>query len=253
MSRRFARIALVVALAPLALGLASCKKEEAAGADATVSDKAFPTVRAPAGKTWADVVSATPEGGYRMGNPDAPIKVIEFGALSCSHCAEFADKGFAKLRDQYVNSGRVSLELRLFMLNALDVPAALLATCGSPEAVIPLSEQFWAWQPNMFENLQKVGQPQLDAATSLPPNQRFGAIAKLSGMSDFFAARGLSLDQGAACLADAAKAEKLAAQTKTASEQYNVQGTPTFYVNGANVGSMAWEAFEPMLQRAGAR
>lgn len=253
MSRRFAKFALVTALAPLALGLASCKKEEAKGVDAVVSDKAFPNVPAPAGKTWADVVSATPEGGYRMGNPDAPIKVVEFGALSCSHCAEFAEKGFGKLRDQYVNSGRVSVELRLFMLNALDVPAALLATCGSPEAVIPLSEQFWTWQPNMFENLQKAGQPQLDAAGSLPANQRYGAVAKLAGMTDFFAARGLSLDQGAACLADSAKAEKLAEQTRIAGEKYKVEGTPTFYINGNNLGSMAWEAFEPVIQRAGAR
>lgn len=253
MSTRFARITLIAALAPLALGLASCKKDEAAAGDPTASAKAFDKVAAPAGKAWADVVSVTPEGGYRMGNPEAPIKVMEFGALSCSHCAEFADKGFAKLRDEYVNSGRVSIELRLFMLNALDVPAALLATCGSPETVIPLSEQFWAWQPNMFENLQKAGQPALDAASSLPANQRYGAVAKLAGMTDFFAARGLSLDQGAACLADAAKAETLAKQTQTAGEQYKVEGTPTFYINGANVGSLAWEAFEPMLQRAGAR
>ena len=249
MTPRFA--ALLLAAAPLALGLSACKKDDAAGTAKVAAPLA--KVGAPAGKAWAEVFAVTPEGGYRIGNPDAPVKLIEFGALSCSHCAEFADKSFPKIRDEYVASGRVSYELRLFMLNMLDVPAALLATCGSPEAVIPLSEQFWAWQPNMFDSLQKAGDAQVQAAGSLPDNQRFGAIAKMGGMDTFFAARGIAAEQGAACLTDSAKASKLVAQTQEAGNKYQITGTPTFYLNGANVGSLTWEALEPMIQNAGAR
>jgi hypothetical protein len=206
--------AAVATLAALAMGLSACGKsaDTTAGAPAA-SSTPIAKIPAPAGKSWADTVSVTPEGGYLMGNPEAPIKLVEFGALSCSHCAEFAEKSFTKLRDDYVASGRVSYELRLFMLNALDVPAAMLATCGSPESVIPLSEQFWAWQPNMFTNLQTAGDAQLQAAGNLPPNQRFGAIAKLAGMDKFFAERGIAADQAAACLADANKATTLSNQT----------------------------------------
>ena len=53
---------------------------------------------APAGKSWAETVVITPEGGYRMGNPDAPIKIVEFASLTCSHCAEFAEAASASLR-----------------------------------------------------------------------------------------------------------------------------------------------------------
>jgi len=188
-----------------------------------------------------------------MGNPDAPIKLVEYGALSCSHCAEFSESGFAELRDQYVNSGRVSYELRLFMLNALDIPAALLATCGAPESVIPLSEQFWKWQPNMFTNLQAAGDAQTQAAGNLPPAQRFQAIARLAGMDTFFAERGIATAQGQACLADVEKATALSKKTQDWSERDKVTGTPWFFINGNDVGTQTWATLEPMLQSAGAR
>ena len=134
-----------------------------------------------------------------------------------------------------------------------DVPASLLATCGSPEAVIPLSDQFWAWQPNMFNNLQAAGDAKLQQTSSLPRNQQMKAIADLAGMTDFFASRGISKDQGAACLADTAKADALAKQTETAGTKYNVSGTPTFFINDAPVGTADWAMLDTKLQAAGAR
>ncbi len=245
------RMTILALAAPLALGLTSCKQQ--ADPAATKSTESVAKIAAPAGKAWAEVFAVTPEGGFQMGNPNAPIKLIEFGALSCSHCADFAVKGFPKLRDEYVQSGRLSFEFRPFMLNLLDLPATLLATCGSPEAVIPLSEQFWAFQPTMFENLQKAGDAQVQAAGALTPDKRFAAIARLGGMDSFFASRGIAAEQGAACLADSAKATKLVAQTQASGEKYGITGTPTFYLNGANVGTLTWETLEPLLQNAGAR
>ena len=244
----------VLALAALSLGLAACGSDPAPGeTGATESATPVAKIAAPAGKAWTETVAVSPEGGYVLGNPDAPIKLIEFGALSCSHCAEFSAQGFEKLRANYIASGRVSYELRLFMLNAFDLPAAMLATCGAPETVIPLSEQFWAWQPNMFTNLQAAGEPQLQAAGQMPPAQRYAAFARLAGMDTFFAERGIAAEQGAACLADTEKATRLAAATQTASEKYKVTGTPWFFINGKDVGTQSWATLEPMLQTAGAR
>jgi len=248
---RFRQIALGLLVAPLALGLAACDKKDETGAP--TSGAPIAKVAPPAGKAWADMVEKTAEGGYRLGNPDAPIKLIEYGALTCSHCAEFAKESFEKLRDDYVASGRVSYEMRYFMLNPYDVPASLLATCGSTEAVIPLSEQFWAWQPNMFQNLQNAGDAKLSAIQSLPKEKQIAAIAEVGGMTEFYASRGIARDQAGACLADTAKAKALADQTQKASEEFNVTGTPTFIINGNTVGSMAWKELEAKLQQAGAR
>ena len=247
----FRSLALATALAPLALGLAACDKSGEGGG--AVTGEPIAKIAPPAGKAWADTVSVTPEGGYRMGNPDAPIKLVEYGALSCSHCAEFSEAASTELRDSFVASGRVSWELRYFMLNQLDVPATLLATCGAPEAVLPLSEQFWAWQPTMFENLQKADKAQLEAVGNLAPAQQFAAMAQLGGMDAFFASRGIAADQGQACLADTKKAAALAAQRDKASKEMNVTGTPTFFVNGRRLEVNTWALVKADLERAGAR
>lgn len=248
---RFRLISLALVAAPLALGLAACgKKDDAA---APTSGAPIARIAAPAGKAWADTVVKTAEGGYRIGNPDAPIKLVEYGALSCSHCAEFAKESFEKLRDDYVASGRVSYELRYFMLNPYDVPASLLATCGSTEAVIPLSEQFWAWQPKMFENMQAAGQQKLAAIDALPKVKQIGAISEVAGMTEFFASRGIARDQANACLADTAKAKALAEQTQKATDEFNITGTPSFIINGNSAGTSSWKELEAKLQQAGAR
>lgn len=244
------RLALLMVSAPLALGLAACGKSEE-GAKPT--GEAIAKIAPPAGKAWADVVATTPEGGYLVGNPDAPIKLVEFGALSCSHCAEFAEKSSAELRDDLIASGRVSYELRLFMLNALDIPAALLVTCGTPDAVPALAEQFWAWQPNLFQNLQAAGEARMTAIGNEPPQTRFASIAKVTGMDQFITARGVAADQAATCLADAAKATRLAEQTQVAQDKYQVTGTPTFYVNGEKQEMNTWPELKTKLQALGAR
>jgi protein-disulfide isomerase len=244
------RLAVALALLPLALGLTACGKKTDSP---VVADSALPKVAPPAGKQWSDVITQTKD-GYLMGNPDAPLKLIEYGALSCSHCAAFSVEGFPHLRDDYVNSGRVSYELRFFMLNMLDPPAVLLATCGNaPDTVIPMAEQYWAWQPTMFANLKAAGQDAMQKVQALPLGQRPAALARLTGMTEFFAQRGIATDQGAACLSDAARAQALASATDKASQDYNVTGTPAFILNGRNLDVSNWEALEPLLQKAGAR
>lgn len=245
------RLAFALAVLPLALGIAACGKKT----DAPMSaDGALAKIAPPAGKQWAEVIRATADGGYVMGNPDAPLKLLEYGALSCSHCAVFSAEGFPHLRDTYINSGRVSYELRFFMLNPLDVPAVLLATCGnSPETVIPMAEQYWAWQPTMFANLKAAGQDALQKIQTLPASQRIPVIARMTGMNEFFAQRGIAADQGSACLADAGKATTLVSNTDKASKDFNVTGTPAFILNGRNVETSEWAGLEPLLQKAGAR
>lgn len=245
------RFALALAVAPLALGLAACSKGSESGNAA--KGEAVANVAAPAGKAWADMVTKTPEGGYLLGNPEAPIKLVEFGALSCSHCAEFSEKSSAELRDKFVASGRVSYELRLFMLNALDMPAALLVTCAAPEAVPGLSEQFWAWQPTMFENLQKAGDAQMQAIQAQQPPASFVSLAKASGMDQFITARGVAADQASTCLADTKKATELAQQTQDASAKYEITGTPTFMINGDKVTGNTWAEIKTLLEQRGAR
>ena len=73
-------------------------------------------VTAPAGQSWLDTVAQT-EGGFRVGNPDAPVKLIEYGARSCPTCGAFAREGAEPLLNNYVASGKVSFEFRDFLVH----------------------------------------------------------------------------------------------------------------------------------------
>ena len=245
-----ARLLLALIALPLALGLSACgKKDDAAGAGPVGAP--LNAVAPPAGKAWADVVSVTPEGGYVMGNPNAPIKVVEFGSLTCPHCAEFEEKGFPHVRDEYVAKGTVSFEFRNFVRDPYDTTMAMLTHCGTPESFFALTEQVYSNQKAIFDQLQPIG-AQLQAA-NLPQDKIFSAIGERGGLIDFFAARGIAKDQAAQCLANSATATKLADATSKATDAYNVTGTPTFLVNGKNVEVATWDALEPILKQAGAR
>ena len=240
----------VLALAPLML--AGCNDAATADGAGTASGEALPTIAAPAGAKWADTVTVTPEGGYKIGNPDAPIKLVEYASHTCGHCATFATTGKPTLKDKYVSSGVVSFELREAFLNPFDVVIAGLAQCGAKEQMQPLSDEVWQNLDSVFTGLQ--GNPQaVQAAAQLPLNQRFVAIAEATGLLEFFAARGLSADQGRACLADTAKIEALVKTTEANANKDQIQGTPTFFLNGVKVDGTTWEVVEPALQRAGAR
>ena len=238
----FSRLFVVAALAPLALGLAACSKSK--DGSGGLSGEPIAKVAAPAGKAWSDVVVKTPEGGYRMGNPDAPIKLVEYGSLTCPHCAELSEKGSAEIRDTFVASGRVSFEFRNFVRDAMDVTAAMLTRCG---------EQTFANQPAMVQKVQAAGNAAFDTAIALPDDKRGVAMGQLTGLTEFFAARGIAKDQANACLANGAEAAALAKRTQDQAEQFKIEGTPTFLVNGQSIGSLSWEELRTKLQTLGAR
>lgn len=237
---------------PLALTLTACGDKDAASEGAP-DGKPIAAVPAPAGTTWADTVKATADGGFVMGNPDAPIKIVEFASLTCSHCAEFSEKGFPALRDKYVNAGKVSYEIRNYIRDPLDMTAALLARCGGAEPFFPLSDQIFGYQPTLFEKAQGMGEAGYKAAMEAPANQRFVKLGEATGLVEFVMQRGISEDQARQCLADAKNAEKLAQGVQKAGTSYQIEGTPTFLMNGRKLDNVSsWPNLEAKLREAGA-
>lgn len=248
---RHASRLLIAAALPLAL--AACGDKEASAPGEAPKGDAIAAIAAPAGKQWSEVVTVTELGGYQMGNPDAPLKLVEYGSLTCSHCAEFAEKGAASLRDKYVASGVVSWELRNQVHDGFDLTMAMLVRCGEPSSFHALSEQVWQNFGSLVENIQKAG-PALEAAMKEQDQaKRYQMIADRAGLTDFFAARGISRDQAHACLAKPGLAEKIIKQSEDQSKEFDVQGTPTFFLNGKQLDDKTWEGLEPILQNAGAR
>lgn len=249
MIRFHARLRAAIAV-PVLLALAACGGGESESE--LPRGESIAAVPAPEGQQWSQIAEVTPEDGYRIGNPDAPLKLMEYASLTCPACARFSTDGNAAL-DEYVDTGVVSYELRNQVHNVLDLTLAMLVRCGEPESFHPLSNQVWA-------NLNDVLAPSqensgaINAAMQGPPEQRFQAIAQAAGFLDFFAARGISRDQAMQCLADPAVGEAIASRSQTQSEELDVTGTPTFFLNGRKLNDViGWSELEPILQNAGAR
>ena len=248
MTRHAFRIALA---APLALALAACgsNAEETGG----LSGEPIAAIPAPDGTEWVDTVTVSDMDGYILGNPDAPIKIIEYASLTCPACAAFAANGADELKEEYISTGRVSFELRNQIHGPHDLALAQLVRCGPDELYHPLSDQVWKNQQAVLNGVFANGE-RFQQALSGPENQRFVDAAGVAGFYDFFAQRGVSEDQARSCLADFAAMSTIAENSTNQSNELGVTGTPTFFVNGRKLdGVTSWVDLEPVLQNAGAR
>ncbi len=246
---RRTNFALMLATATLAL--AGCKE---AGTKDNPAD-ALPKVAAPAGAAWSATVTKTEE-GYVMGNPDAALKLVEYGSLVCGHCADFSNTGKEGLK-KLVDSGQVSYEFRNFILGSagpVDAMAAAITHCAPADRYFAITENFFASQRDIFAKLQQTDQAAANAAQALPPEQRFVALAKAVGLTDWFMARGMPEAAINACLAKPENLKKREDITTAAAKTHNVQGTPHFILNGENVeAGNTWPVIEELLKNKGAR
>lgn len=204
---------------------------------------------APAQVDWAKTVVATPEGGFRMGNPAAKVKLVEYGSLTCGHCANFAKEGMESLVGTYVRSGKVSYEYRNMVLNGLDVAATLVARCGGPDRFFPVADKLYATQTEWKDKVKALTDAQKQALNALPENQRLGRLAELAGIPALVAPLGISPAQAKVCLEDRAAFDRLGTMNEAATVA-GVPGTPTFFLNGTNIGSHNWATLEPVLKEA---
>lgn len=245
---------LATLTAPMALGLAACGSSE--GSEEVAAGEPIAPIAAPAGTEWTDTVTVSESDGYILGNPDAPIKVIEYASLTCPACAAFASSGPAEaLKEKYVKTGRVSFELRNQIHGPHDLALATMVRCGAKESYHPLSDQVWMNLQNVLNPIF-ANQEAVQQSLTLPPEQRLVRLAEIGNFYEFFKARGLSEDQARQCLADENVYTRIAENSETQSREMDVTGTPTFFINGKKIdttGKAPWDVVEPLLQKAGAR
>ncbi|WP_108787915.1 thioredoxin domain-containing protein [Erythrobacter sp. Alg231-14] len=233
--------------APLALALAAC----GGGADGELESDAIEAIAAPDGTNWGETVTVSDEDGYILGNPDAPLKLIEYASHTCGACANFSQTGKPSIKE-YVATGVVSFEQRNLVRDPIDLTIATLVRCGADANVQALSDQAWGNFNEIMGAAQANG-AQLEIANELPGDQRLGEFARITGLTEFFAARGLSRAQQSACLADVETIETIRTNSSTQAEELNILATPTFILNGRKLDVNQWRDLEPILQRAGAR
>jgi protein-disulfide isomerase len=160
-----------------------------------------------------------------LGNPDAPITIIEYASLTCPHCAKFAVNVLPKLREKWIENGKAKLIMRDYPLDERAMRAAMVTHCAPPSRYYPLTEMFFAQAEQwvMASDYRAV----------------LERLAKLGGMSS---------NQFAACISDKKLEDQVAQSRLTASQQLGVQATPAFFINGEKFeGDPTAEAFDHIL------
>lgn len=187
-----------------------------------------------------------------MGNPNARVKLVEYGSLTCPHCRAFDEAGGDPLVGKYVRTGQVSYEFRNFVRDPFDLTASLITRCNGAQGFFRLTRAILKDQPEWIAKIQAVPQEQLEALTKLPPNRMFVETARIAGLQKWAASRGVPAVKSRQCLSDKSAIDRLVRMTSKATEQYpDFTGTPTFVLNGRMLGGTStWDQLEPQLREA---
>lgn len=237
----FGRTAFLPVVAA-AFALASCGSDEAKEAGSST------TAPAADAKDWTAVVSQTEEGGFRIGNPDAKVELVEFASFTCPHCKEFNLKGKPEILKDYVQSGRVSLEYRPFALNPQDIIAINVASCDGADRFFVWSDALYANQDAWIEPYTKLGEADIARLNQLPPEKQLAGLAEVGKFHEFAKTRGMPKAKFDSCVSDKAKTEAVMAKQQEAVNKYQINGTPSFLINGKLVeGVSDWSALKPKL------
>lgn len=200
------------------------------------------------GVNWNATVTRTPDDGYMIGNPAAPLHLVAYISYTCPHCADFEAQAFAPLGLGMIGPGKGTYEIRPFLRNPIDMVATLAAECGPTSKFfgntqLLLSTQTqWVLKVNSLTEAQK--------ARWKDPNFgiRTRAVASDLGLYAIMERRGYTRGELDRCLSDEQHARHVAERTKEADEKGWVQGTPAFLINGDPlVATYNWESLKPQI------
>lgn len=238
---------IVLALIAL-LVLAAC----GGGGNSSAPAAPVATAKPPAGKQWTEVYTKTGDGWVKQGNPDAPIKLVEYGSRSCPVCGAFAATGVEPLRAKYVATGQVSYEFHDFLIHQQDPGIAMLGRCVPTEAFFPILDAMYANQAAYNDKAMALPREKLEEMQKMTPLDQARTFVQLLGYTDLMRQNGISDAQMQQCLSQPAL-DVLMKQLQEASNDKKVSGTPTFFVNDKQVeGAVGWPQLEPALIAAGA-
>lgn len=159
-----------------------------------------------------------------LGDPNAPIKFIEYASTSCPHCAAFAIQIMPEIEKNWIKTGKVYYVMRDFPLDNIAAAASAIARC------LP-KERFYPFMEVLFRN-QAVWHSQ-----NVPDPKE--ALIELSRRA------GLSREQVESCLKDKDVAARINKSRSDAENVLKVDSVPTMFINGEkSTGAAAYSDFD---------
>jgi protein-disulfide isomerase len=154
-----------------------------------------------------------------MGNRNAKVVLIEYAAPTCPICANFNANNFPPLKTKYIDTGKVFYVFRVFPLRPDDGSAEKIARC-LPE------DKYFTFIDLLFKN-----QPKWDWEFGISPQGVHDGLILLGRIA------GMSSEQVDQCMVNKAEDDRINTVAADGQSRYSITGTPTFILNGVNIGS----------------
>ncbi len=161
-----------------------------------------------------------------LGNPQAPIKIVEYSSFTCGHCANFHKTNFKQIKEDYVDTGKAYIVFDDFPRNQHDLFIGAASRCVSDDAYFNFIQLVFESQNEWMKND--------DYVSFLKQN------AKLTGASE---------EQIDNCLNSTELHKKMAERRDIAMKDHNVNSTPTIVINDSIVmpGLSAYDKIKEVL------
>lgn len=167
-----------------------------------------------------------------MGDPNAPVSIIEYGDYQCPFCVKFFKEAEAQIREAYIKTGKAKLVFRNFQfLGPESILAAQAAECAKDQ------KKFWEFHDGVYRMEEEDGQ------------EHNGNI-NVQSLTSLASEKGLDVPAFSKCLSANTYEEQVKKDT-TAAQAAGVRSTPTIFVNGQKFeGAYPFENFKQAIESA---
>lgn len=194
---------------------------------AVAEDTATETTAAKAeAEPQIDMIAATTE--RSLGDPDAPVTIIEYASMTCQHCSNFHKNTFNQVKQAYIDTGKVYWIFREYPLDRLALRASQVARCITPSMYFNFVEVLFTSQDRWTRDDD--------------PMQALAKTARLAGLGQ---------DTFDACIENRDLEAHILQNMHTGQSQWKVKSTPTFVFNyGADTlsGAQSFEAMQQVIE-----
>lgn len=168
--------------------------------------------------------------GVAIGSNDAPVEVIEYMSLTCSHCAKFHNETFPFINENYIKTSKIKFIIRDFPLDGIAYRASIISHCLANKN----KEKYFGFIKYLFEQ-QKAWISSEDPIKGL---QKISSIA------------GLNREKFHSCLENKTIANEVLLSRKNGEEKFNINSTPTLIINGKKYsGGLDQKEFKKIVDK----
>ena len=168
------------------------------------------------------------------GSPNAPLTMVEYASMTCSHCAAFQKDVIPLLNKDYIATGKLKLIFREYPLDGAAAMASATARCMT-------GDNFFNFVDLLFRN-------QAEWVKDFNGDQQLSKEDVEEGLVQMGRRAGMGRDQVLKCASDPKNVAIVTENWQEGQNRYKVEATPTFIINGqTHSGEISYDALKALL------